>query len=66
MAWEIAHVRLYTIWAAADGSTVAWALLHCSLGDVATAAAVFAPAGIVLPRAASHERRRDHPVNVAS
>ncbi len=47
LAWEIAHVRLYTIWAA-DGMTVAWALLHCTLGDVAIALAMFALAGIVL------------------
>jgi len=66
LAWEIAHVRLYTIWAAADGPTVAWAPLHCSLGDVAIALALFALAGIVLRQAASHERRRNYPINVAS
>ncbi len=48
LAWEIAHVRLYTIWADADGAGVAWALLHCSLGDVLIALATFALAGIVL------------------
>ena len=51
LAWEIAHVRLYTIWAATDGAGVAWALLHCSLGDVLIALAMFALAGIVLGRA---------------
>lgn len=51
LTWEIAHVRLYTIWAAADGMSVAWALLHCSLGDVVIALAMFALAGIVLRRA---------------
>ena len=51
LTWEIAHVRLYTIWAAADGMSVAWALLHCSLGDVVIALAMFALAGIVLWRA---------------
>jgi hypothetical protein len=51
LAWEIAQVRLYTIWAAADGMSVAWALLHCSLGDVVIALAMFALAGIVLRRA---------------
>jgi hypothetical protein len=25
LVWEIAQVRLYTIWAAADGMSVAWA-----------------------------------------
>ena len=48
LAWEIAHVRLYTIWAAADGTSVAWALVHCSAGDVLIALAMFALAGIVL------------------
>ena len=51
LAWEIAHVRLYTIWAEADRASVAWALLHCSLGDVVIALAMFALAGIVLWRA---------------
>jgi hypothetical protein len=51
LTWEIAQVRLYTIWAEADGMSVAWALLHCSLGDVVIALAMFALAGIVLWRA---------------
>ena len=48
LAWEIAHVRLYTLWAEADGLTVAWSLFHCTLGDVLIALAVFALAGMVL------------------
>ena len=51
LTWEIAQVRLYTIWAAADRIGVAWALLHCTLGDVAIALAMFALAGMVLRRA---------------
>ena len=51
LTWEIAQVRLYTIWAEADRLSVAWALLHCSLGDVVIALAMFALAGIVLWRA---------------
>ena len=50
LTWEIAHVRLYTIWAAADGMTIAWSLLHCTLGDVLIALAMFALAGIALRR----------------
>jgi hypothetical protein len=50
LAWEIAQVRLYTIWAAADGMSVAWALFHCSLGDVLIALAMFVLAGMVLRR----------------
>jgi hypothetical protein len=48
LAWEIAQVRLYTIWAAEDGMTVAWSLFHCSLGDALIAFVMFALAGIAL------------------
>ena len=48
LTWEIAHVRLYTIWMEADGPGIAWAVLHCSMGDAAIALAMFALAGIVL------------------
>jgi hypothetical protein len=48
LAWELAQVRLYTIWAEADGISVAWALIHCSVGDVMIALALFALAGLVL------------------
>ena len=48
LAWEIAHVRLYTIGMEADGLRTAWAVFHCSLGDVVIALAMFALAGIVL------------------
>src|SRR5450759_2646649 len=51
LTWEIAQVRLYTIWAAADGMSVAWSLVHCSVGDVMIALALFALAGMVLRRA---------------
>ena len=50
LAWEIAQVRLYTIWSTADGMSIAWALLHCSLGDVLIALVMFALAGIALRR----------------
>ena len=50
LTWEIAQVRLYTIWAEADRLSVAWALLHCSLGDVLIALAMFLLAGIMLWR----------------
>lgn len=46
LAWEIGHVRLYTIWMEADGPHIAWSVLHCSLGDVLIALAVFALAGV--------------------
>lgn len=49
--WEIAHIRLYTIWLQADGMRIARAAFHCSLGDVLIALAMFALAGIALRRA---------------
>ena len=50
LAWEIAHVRLYTLWAEADSLTVAWSLLHCTVGDALIALALFALAGMALRR----------------
>ena len=50
LAWEIAHVRLYTLWTEADGLGVAWALFHCTLGDVVIALGAFLLAAIVLGR----------------
>lgn len=51
LAWEIVHARLYTLWAEADLMSIAWALVHCTLGDVAIALAAFALAGITLRQA---------------
>lgn len=51
LTWEIAQVRLYTIWATSDGTDIAKALLHCSVGDVVIALAMYALAGIVVRRA---------------
>ena len=50
LAWEIAHVRLYTIWAELDGLQIAWAVFHCTLGDVAIALTMYALAGVILRR----------------
>lgn len=51
LTWEIAHVRLYTIWAEADGWGVAWAIFHCTMGDVLIALAMFALTSLVLRHA---------------
>lgn len=50
LAWETAHVRLYSVWEKTSGGVIARALLHCSLGDVLIALAMFAVAGIALWR----------------
>ena len=46
LAWEGAHVRLYTIWDSADRSYIAWAVLHCTLGDVLIAVAGYGVAAL--------------------
>lgn len=50
LAWEIAHVSLYTIWDDPEPMRIARALLHCSLGDVAIALAIYALPSIALRR----------------
>lgn len=50
LAWEIGHVRLYTLWMEADVLRIAWSVLHCSLGDVVIALAAYALAAIALWR----------------
>jgi hypothetical protein len=34
LAWEAVHVRLYTLWYEADAAYIAFAVVHCTLGDV--------------------------------
>jgi hypothetical protein len=34
LAWEIAHVRLYTLWQEAQAAYIAFSIAHCTLGDV--------------------------------
>lgn len=34
LAWEAAHVRLYTLWQEAEPSYIAFSVVHCTLGDV--------------------------------
>ena len=50
LAWEIAHIGLYTLWTEAAGLDVAWALFHCTLGDVLIALGAFLLAAVVLGR----------------
>ncbi len=39
LAWEAAHVRLYTLWTEEPSSYIAFSVLHCTLGDVLIGAA---------------------------
>jgi len=34
LVWEVAHVRLYTLWNEATPAYIAFSVLHCTLGDV--------------------------------
>lgn len=34
LGWEVAHVRLYTLWDEAQVGYIAFSVLHCTLGDV--------------------------------
>ncbi|MBL8670754.1 MAG: hypothetical protein JNK11_08900 [Alphaproteobacteria bacterium] len=39
LAWETLQLPLYTIWAEAPMPRLAWAVLHCTAGDIAIATA---------------------------
>jgi hypothetical protein len=34
LAWEVAHLRLYTLWDEAQMGYIAFSVMHCTLGDV--------------------------------
>ena len=57
LAWEGAHVRLYTLWNEASPGEVARAVLHCTAGDgVLGAAALWAALALTGARAWPDER----------
>ena len=39
LAWEAAHVSLYTLWKEAEPSYIAFSVVHCTVGDVMIGAA---------------------------
>ena len=49
LAWEIAQLPLYTLWAGGTAGEIAFAVLHCTGGDAMIAAAALASA-ILLTR----------------
>lgn len=55
LVWEIAQLPLYTLWEDAAPSVVAYAVVHCTLGDVAIGASALAIA-LVLTRAEAADR----------
>ena len=50
LAWESAHVRLYTIWGDPDRGYVAWSVLHCTLGDLVIGGVAYGLAACLLRR----------------
>ena len=57
LAWESAHVPLYTVWTERTAGYVAYAVVHCTVADVLVAGASLALA-LVLTRAADAARWR--------
>lgn len=47
LAWEIAQLPLYTLWQERSRSEIAWAVLHCTAGDVAVGAAALGAAVVL-------------------
>ena len=47
LAWEVAHLPLYTLWTEASLAYKAFAVLHCTLGDILIGAASLALALIL-------------------
>ena len=52
LAWEAAHVRLYTLWQEAEAAYIVFSVVHCTLGDVVIGIAALMVA-LTLARAAS-------------
>jgi len=48
LAWEIAQLPLYTIWTTGTRGEIAWAVVHCTVGDVLIAGAALLLALVVL------------------
>lgn len=58
LAWEVLQLPLYTIWYTAPAASIAFAVLHCSLGDVLIAAASLALSVLALGRSGWPENAR--------
>ncbi len=50
LVWEIAHVPLYTLWLTGTLGEIAYAILHCTLGDVLIAATTLGLALLLVGR----------------
>lgn len=52
LLWEMAHVPLYTLWVTGSPGEIAYAVLHCTVGDVMIAGACLLVSLLVLGRSA--------------
>lgn len=50
LLWEVGHVPLYTLWLTGTAADIAYAVLHCTLGDVLIAAITFGLAILLIGR----------------
>jgi hypothetical protein len=62
LAWEAAHVRLYTLWTEEAPGYIAFSVLHCTLGDV-----LIGLSALLLALIAGRERGPSHwrPIRIA-
>lgn len=65
LAWETAQLPLYTLWRTGSPSEIAFAVLHCTAGDVLIAVSSLA-AALVLLGAVDWPARRFAPVAAAA
>lgn len=47
LGWEIAQLRFYTLWSEGTPLTIAYSILHCTIGDAMIAAVAFSVGAIV-------------------
>lgn len=50
LVWEMAHMPLYTLWQTGTRSEIAYAVIHCTLGDILIATACLGGAISLLGR----------------
>jgi len=62
LAWEIAQLPLYTLWRTADAGELAYAVLHCALGDLVIGAGALGAAWLVAGRPRWPEEGHAHVV----
>lgn len=56
LGWELAQLPLYTIWWTGSPAEIAFAILHCTLGDIAIMTSSLAVAFVVFGRGGPSDR----------